>query len=334
MKLLAVVALLVLSVPSSLVAFDSASVGVGVDATLESDAAQPFLIAPRLDASFSFSGYPTMALSWFVDGAGELSFPLPEAAISATGVVVAGASARAGLTSVRADVESAVNATSGGGPVYVELTPVLGFSTGTPLYSVFAETKGSGIYSSEHGSWALFGNAEIGFSVSILNRLAPALEISGSYSSLWDATESYTIGASLDIPWYPSLPGTFSLRAGLLRSGGTAAVESSDGAVYYPDRYWELWFDVSGAYAFSKALSLELRAPGSVARADHGALIAGEPGDALQITTTLTPSAKLTVRPVSGLSISVQGGATFRLSNSAYLQSTLFFASLGTHYTF
>lgn len=303
----------------------------GVEGSLDQGTPETLAVVPWLSGAFSLVGYPTDALSWFLDGAGrgEYRSATGEGVFAST-LLLTG-SYRRGLSTIRVDLEADAELSTGETPAAAIGALSAHASTGNVRSSLYGTLRGSVNYLDTDVTWATEG--VLGGSITAGPRLAPDLRADGGYAWLPGGDWQADLGLTLTLPWYPAGPWSATLAVGGTRSYGSI-LGDVEGGSYYPDRYREAFWDVQMFWSPRARMLVEFLVPGSFRLSDHGPvqdevmqggrewLLRAAPG--LRMGFSLSPS----------WTLELETGGVLQWSNSPSLATDSAYAGLALRYRF
>ena len=323
--------LIVIILLSAVRSFSQNEVALGVDLSADEGESPASEAVPWASAGLALSGYPTDAVSWFLDGAGRGELAVRSQTATAAGNLIATGTLRRGLGMLRLDIEGFGDVSTANETGSVSGDASLFGSTGSARYSVYGEVTGGVFRASQDTTWSSSGL--LGSSLTLGNQVAPDASIRGSYSWLPDGGWRSRLGADLTVPWYPPAPATLSFGVSGYRGLGDTRYAVGD-AGYYPDQYWELGWNGELAYSITRRVTAELLLPGSVRWYLHGPVVDGVMQGGRERVTSFSPGLSLRGALGGGFSAVVEAGGDLRWSNSPSLDNLRGYLSTSLRYGF
>ncbi len=327
-RILAVIAFLLIATSAGA----QNQVAVGVDASVRDDVTPAAGAVPWVSGAFSLYGYPTDALSWFVDGAGRGEYRSRSQDGAFTATALASGSYRRGLGTIGAELDGTLNLSTGGDGAALDSGVTLFGSTGSAEYAVYGEAGGGLSYQNPDTTYEVSGL--VGGSVTIGGTVAPDLSVRGVYRTLADGNRQGGVGADLSVPWYPPHPFTATFGVGAFRSLGDTTYEVDDSA-YYPDRFWDFSWNGEVAFSLSRRVALEVLVPGSLQLfTDHGPVVDGTMQSGRERVLSFAPAVNAAFTVTPRLTMESEIGGDLNWSNSPYQDVLSGYVTLAARYGF
>lgn len=308
---------------------------LGTGAALSSSSSADPVYTPGMYLTGGYDLFHPLASEWslFSNGGGRVSYYPGSGDLEASGYVTADGSYRGDPLFARIEAGTYAEYTSWQAAPYIRSYGEVYVSLDYPDVSVF--TDPSFVWDIEEGFHSLGTEGSAGLSFSLGSFILSPAFLFGSKISPAEGNES-TLGALLNLSWYPGVPLTMAGTAGvtridspvtetLLEAQGPVSVDS--GTIFY-------WKSEAEVFLGSR-FDIDVAFDGSVTLKDYNYIEdAGAVGDGNEYRLFMEPGINFSYTHSPALDVQFALGLQVLRSNSTYLNSISGSADIGVYWYF